>query len=996
MAQFDNIFPVDLENGPSTVTLKTMYSNNKKANRVGFKLTKKGQPVTIDGTCVGTAILSNNATVPIDNGVVSGDEAYVVLPDACYSIPGPITVYVTIVNSTNGETATLLAAAGYVRITETDTIIDPGTILPSVTTLIDLINEAVSSIPADYSDLLAAIAPNYADLVYPVTAGTWCWYSGSLYRAAVDIPSAESWTAAHWQRKTLGNALAVDIANLKSAIESTSNSHSISISGTLHARINSGAIQNASYTRLAYAELSSESNLKITKDAGKRFHVGFTDTTPANGVLVFGSVNNATATEMMLVVPSGAKFVVIYYYNTNDGETKTENEMLASISITSLDGYKNEIERIAGYVSDVPSNYVRQEYLASTPNGGQYCSLGGVISNTTRIKCAFALQTLEFDSVQYVFGGRTSTSSNAKTIGITGTNRLYIGYGNTTKSYDVYVNDTEMHVVDYDKNKIYLDGDLVAQFDERAFSTPVRALMFAVSGSATSAFYFGAVKIYRCTVSEGDVITHDFVPVYDIDNDRFGMYDIVEETFRRNPSETPLVSGGGITTIRNNEKVNKAFNEITEIKRQLGKGSGREYVQEEADRVAKKVHDVQTGQTLTFIACSDLHYAVAVGSSDGVTVKASQDALRDMTDGILAVAKQTRIDFYTCFGDVIYQWQGHGADYDNGVTEMFSATKLLSEAFKNNPQIRMVGNHDPNCENSQDKEFSAYMMNSFAGIYSEMLKKDENYPYGGYGYHDFERQKVRFIVLNTSFYTPDTDLSQGATVYNIGAYQAYWLCTALDLSDKADADEWQIVIGSHVAMDDASHSNICRFTSVLNAYLNGGTWTFSSFQLSYNFSGKNAAKLALYLNGHTHAYRFKNLRYLNSSGVLQAFFPLANLYIPNGLPGRESTSTDGETYSKTANSAESTSFQVITVDFVNKIVYAHHYGAGIDIVMHYEPTTETSLTTELTAPTWASVNDTIATVSNGTVTPVADGYSMIYARSETDNCIEVWNYQSEL
>lgn len=669
---------------------------------------------------------------------------------------------------------------------------------------------------------------------------------------------------------------------------------------------------------------------------------------------------------------------VLYLYN---GYTFTNAEHLITLEDVT-DTYADEL-------------YKRVDYLES--DGTNYFSIGRKLRSDYRMTITFSFtETPQQGTVYYLFGGRYNSSTNAWGIGFTYSGNIYAGYG-AYGSVSGVKPGLGVHTIDFNKNNLYLDSKLIKTWTEQTFETPAKGAIFATTGSSNSNLYYGKCRIYGYKLyDETGTLIHDRIPVVRKSDGATGFFNRVSGAFAE--SSAPLTVGPDYTDENHFSRLLEVESlaetnrrEIEDIQNSL---DGAEYVQTEAERVSKKVHEVQTGETLTFLACSDLHYAVAVGSNDGVTVENSKNALRDMTDGIKAIAEKTHIDFYTCFGDVIYQWQGHAADFDNGVTEMFSVTKLLSEAFKNNPQIRMVGNHDPNCENSQDKEFGAYMMNSFAGIFSEMLTKDEAFPYGGYGYHDFERQKVRFIVLNTSFYTPDTDLSQGATVYNIGAYQAYWLCTALDLSDKADADEWQIVIGSHVAMDDASHANICKFTSVLNAYLNGGTWTFSSPQLSYNFSGKNAAKLALYLNGHTHAYRFKNIRYLNASGDLQAYLPLANLYIPNALPGRESTSTDGETYSKTANSAESTSFQAITVDFVNKIVYAYHYGAGIDVVMHYEPTTETSLTTELTEPTWASVNDTIATVSDGTVTPVADGYSMIYAKSEADNCIEVWNYQS--
>ena len=88
---------------------------------------------------------------------------------------------------------------------------------------------------------------------------------------------------------------------------------------------------------------------------------------------------------------------------------------------------------------------------------------------------------------------------------------------------------------------------------------------------------------------------------------------------------------------------------------------------------------------------------------------------------------------------------------------------------------------------------------------------------------------------------------------------------------------------------------------------------------------------------------------------------------------------------------------MITIDPVSKTVYAHHWGAGIDVILHYTPITDSILLTSLTSPvTWISDNAEIATVSNGTVTPVSDGYVTIWAKSETDNCIECWNYLAQI
>jgi hypothetical protein len=62
------------------------------------------------------------------------------------------------------------------------------------------------------------IAPDYANLTFPVTAGTYCIYGGALYYAKQDIASSEAWTAAHWQAAKVGQ----EVAELKSAIENIS------------------------------------------------------------------------------------------------------------------------------------------------------------------------------------------------------------------------------------------------------------------------------------------------------------------------------------------------------------------------------------------------------------------------------------------------------------------------------------------------------------------------------------------------------------------------------------------------------------------------------------------------------------------------------------------------------------------------------------------------------------------------------------------------------
>ncbi len=236
MAQFINIFKVELNTGAApVVSLRQMHYADIKANRVGAMVYLDGEPVTLTGTCAGTAILADGSTVPITGGVVTGNTAYINLPAACYSVEGQIKVFVTL--TTNGIVTTLLAAMGTVQLTETDTVIDPGEIIPSVNALITAIETAVESIPADYTNLLASIAPNYSDLTFPIQKGQLTWYSGTLYIAKQNIATAENWTAAHWQAGPVSDALKRAIV-YDSAMDLTD-------AEKTQARINIGAAQAA-------------------------------------------------------------------------------------------------------------------------------------------------------------------------------------------------------------------------------------------------------------------------------------------------------------------------------------------------------------------------------------------------------------------------------------------------------------------------------------------------------------------------------------------------------------------------------------------------------------------------------------------------------------------------------------------------------------------------------------------------------------------------------
>lgn len=897
-----------------------------------------------------------------------------------------------------------------------------------------------------------ATAPEYSDLVFPVAAGQFCWYNGALYRAIADIPASESWTAAHWETAVIGNDLAARIDSLEGSLEEAATKSEVqainqqiadyvidapagytrveslasTVGGNQYCSMGRKLNQDSRITltfALTQLELtgyicgaryaSGNNGMTIGINSANHLRIGYGDAYVTTDVIINDTNPHTVDVNKNNVYFDGA-LVETFTYETFQTEG---NGYLFGITAHTGNLYRAvKILRCLVYDNGtLVSDYI-PVIDVSTGLGGMYDLVQHLFmrnpSETPLVTGPVQSIPNNAERIGALEGamGNAQTAISANASGIDGTNALinaihgFVNYGYDTPANlaanPASTGATKIGVIRNGIN-VVLNGTNDIETGTKTIKIKINGTVSRVTASAdvkawegisleTGKRYTVVSRFLGGSMVEGGVaLACKGLSIYRAgENDTIGTLETHD-----NIAERSFVAEEGVTYnfalfIPNGAVYDNAQLMIT-LETATGGGGGgvREYIEPEANRVAEKVRNVQTGKTLTFVACSDLHYL------DGNTTV--ENALVDMRDGIKAIAGQVHLDFYACFGDIIYRLSTDDSanDFEKGKAEAIAATKLLNDAFSFAPQIRMVGNHDTNGQGPTGY-FTPDQLNAFIGIYSNMLEKVEEMPNQGIGYHDFERQKIRVIALNTSYY--ESAPTQDATHYRVGPAQTYQMCRMLDISDKADADEWQLMIFSHVHLAAATHAlDIGRYTAALNAYVNGDEWsTIEGTGYSYNFSGKNSAQLSLYINGHAHYYRALNMRHVRYNGDILNTLPMAALCVPNALPDRDGTSMDGVTYTKTAKTAESTAFQVITIDPESKTVYAHHWGAGIDMILHYDPTEETSFSTTLTSPTWASDDAEIATVSGGAVTPVAEGYVIIWAKSETDNCIECWNFHS--
>jgi hypothetical protein len=202
--------------------------------------------------------------------------------------------------------------------------------------------------------------------------------------------------------------------------------------------------------------------------------------------------------------------------------------------------------------------------------------------------------------------------------------------------------------------------------------------------------------------------------------------------------------------------------------------------------------------------------------------------------------------------------------------------------------------------------------------------------------------------------------------------------------------DWKVIVLSHHPLHWYGH--MPNVLTILNGYIGGtsGSIMADGASISFDFSGKNAAKFVGTFHGHTH-----NLIYgkVGDNNIIR-------FGTPNGCNGREneygSTSYGDEfrkkygeveeaedgtltrvLWSKTANSGKDTAFVVYTIDFDKEVIYATCYGAGYDRVLAYKDVTFYSIEKVLTG---VSIDNNSAAIEEGSsytaTLTVADTYTL--------------------
>lgn len=354
------------------------------------------------------------------------------------------------------------------------------------------------------------------------------------------------------------------------------------------------------------------------------------------------------------------------------------------------------------------------------------------------------------------------------------------------------------------------------------------------------------------------------------------------------------------------------------------------YVTEAADDLASRIQNHLSGSSyyLRLAFPTDLHCGW-YEDPENVSVTHAGQALKRL---------RPRLDAVIGGGD--YTTGSASTTAESAAEDITAGLTLLDMAGMGEdglPYFFVLGNHDDAPYRATEDRVNEEAMNllfALTHLKSGFTMADSPL----YGYRDFEGAKIRVICLNTrdTFGWESDETSSGYTAYvdvlHLGAEQLGWLVnTALDFSGKSDAEEWGIIVCSHAPLNvnDTGYKghtyNTANGMAILSAYRQGasGSVTSDGEEVPYDFTSSPRAQVICCIHGHRHNYEDETVDGILSVGC------------PNVMDGRERESDDGQTYTKTEDSAEDTSFCVISIDRTNGKIYADHYGAGYDRVWEY-------------------------------------------------------------
>lgn len=215
---------------------------------------------------------------------------------------------------------------------------------------------------------------------------------------------------------------------------------------------------------------------------------------------------------------------------------------VVDIDDVQLQELSKDTEWIFQYVpgSKLPSGYTELEYIQSS--GTQYIDTGFKPNQDTKISI-----TVDFplSGTAWLYGGRTSAGSNSLGFLCEGGNHYRFDYASSIN--ELVTKPTGKFTIDSDKNKCYINGELVFTATYTTFASPVNMYIFNNNNNGSLSGGSSA-KLYNCRIYDNGVLIRSFIPCKNASG-TVGLYDSVDNQFYQNAGSGTFIAGPEVPSI---------------------------------------------------------------------------------------------------------------------------------------------------------------------------------------------------------------------------------------------------------------------------------------------------------------------------------------------------------------------------------------------------------------------------------------------------------------
>ena len=215
---------------------------------------------------------------------------------------------------------------------------------------------------------------------------------------------------------------------------------------------------------------------------------------------------------------------------------------VVDIDDVQLQELSKDTEWIFQYVAGplLPDGYTQLEYIQSS--GSQYINTGFKPNQDTKISI-----TVDFplSGTAWLYGGRTSAGSNSLGFLCEDGSRYRFDYASSVNA--LTVKPTGKFTIDSDKNKCYINGELVFTATYKTFTSPVNMYIFNNNNNGSLSGGSSA-KLYNCSIYDNGVLIRNFIPCKNASG-TVGLYDSINNQFYQNAGSGTFIAGPEISPI---------------------------------------------------------------------------------------------------------------------------------------------------------------------------------------------------------------------------------------------------------------------------------------------------------------------------------------------------------------------------------------------------------------------------------------------------------------